>query len=306
MVEQPIQPIIDDNKEEINPVPNVEKEETINPGFMDIDKIEQMAEDINKPEVKMPTEDLLKPAEPVAPQSSYNEVAQPTSEEPIQQSMPQGGKFFNMFNFSEPEKDESFIEDIEEGQVNMDFGDNLNNPSPFNPIIEPVQPEPIVEDIKEEKSIEPANDPFSFGESVSFDNEIKPVEPISYEEKEEELVNPTPAPTDVNPFNETVQPFSLTDDGFSTINTQPQTSYEQPAFERPYMMNSDVNFDEEGEIEVKLPNYNEPEIKVDMKTVINTIRECAAQIEKYGYKVDTDEIDLADTYEVTFRINKNN
>lgn len=42
----------------------------------------------------------------------------------------------------------------------------------------------------------------------------------------------------------------------------------------------------------------------DLKMVINTIRECAATIEKYGFMVDTEELDFEDTYEVTFKIEK--
>ncbi|MBR1717637.1 MAG: ParB/RepB/Spo0J family partition protein, partial [Bacilli bacterium] len=39
----------------------------VNPGFMDIDKIEKMAEDINKPEVKLPNVDLMFNPAPVSP-----------------------------------------------------------------------------------------------------------------------------------------------------------------------------------------------------------------------------------------------
>lgn len=42
----------------------------------------------------------------------------------------------------------------------------------------------------------------------------------------------------------------------------------------------------------------------DMKTVINTIRNCAETIEKYGFKIDTEEFDLEDMYQVIFKISK--
>ena len=267
----------------------------VNPGFMDIDRIEKMAEDINKPEVKLPNVDLMFNPAPVSPVEQEKEEIKSNDEI---QEVPQGGRFFNMFNFNEPGKDESFIEDVEDGQVNMDFGENLGTPSPLNPIIEPIHSEEKEEPLKEETPINP------FGESVSFIddeenkqndvtpiNDVKPVEPIQ----------------EVNPFNDTIQPFTLTDDGFSSEEnvTNITNNYENANIERPYMMNNDIKFDDEGEIEVKLPSYDEQTIKVDMKTVINTIRDCASQIEKYGYEVDTDEIDLNDTYEVTFKIKKN-
>ena len=285
----------DSNDNSVNP--------TINPGFMDIDRIEKMAEDINKPEIKLPNVDLMAQPEEVKP---VEPVQQEIKEADENINVPKGGKFFNMFNFNEPEKDNSFIEDVEEEQVNMDFGEDFGSQNNYNPIIEPVEPVEPVQEVNEEINNEVNLNPF--GESVSFIedvdtpvqpheeitpiNEIKPVEPIQ----------------ETAPFNDTIQPFTLTDDGFNEVaenSSSPAINYEPPKIERPYMMNNDVNFDDEGEIEVKLPNYNESTIKVDMKTVINTIRECANQIEKYGYEVDTDEIDLNDVYEVTFRINKN-
>lgn len=267
----------------------------VNPGFMDIDRIEKMAEDINKPEVKLPNVDLMFNPAPVSPVEQEKEEIKSDDE---MQEVPQGGRFFNMFNFNEPEKDESFIEDVEDGQVNMDFGENLGTPSPLNPIIEPIHYEEKEEPLKEETPVNP------FGESVSFiddeDNKQNDVTPIND-------VKPVEPIQEVNPFNDTIQPFTLTDDGFSSEEnvTNLTNNYENANIERPYMMNNDIKFDDEGEIEVKLPSYDEQTIKVDMKTVINTIRDCASQIEKYGYEVDTDEIDLNDTYEVTFKIKKN-
>lgn len=297
--------------EQLNNTVNSQVSEPVNPGFMDIDKIEKTATDIH-PEVQLPKIDLMAEPEPVAP-------VEPVKEEKVEDdtNVPHGGRFFNMFNFNEPEKNDTFVEDVEDGQVNMDFGETFNNS--FNSAVEPVAPQNPVQEEKTEEVKPVETNPF--GESVSFFEDmetpevkipnvdlttpVEPVKPIDDVTPIEE-VKPT-EPIEETPFSETVQPFSLTDDGFSN-NTNSQISavnYEQPKVERPYMMSSDVNFDDEGEIEVKLPSYNEPTIKVDMKTVINTIRECAAQIEKFGYKVDTDEMDLADSYEVTFRINKN-
>ena len=42
----------------------------------------------------------------------------------------------------------------------------------------------------------------------------------------------------------------------------------------------------------------------DIKTVINTIRTCTETIEKYGFKVDTEEFDLEDMYQVVIKVNK--
>lgn len=42
----------------------------------------------------------------------------------------------------------------------------------------------------------------------------------------------------------------------------------------------------------------------DIKTVINTIRNCADTIEKYGFSVDTEEFDLEDMYQIIFKVHK--
>ena len=42
----------------------------------------------------------------------------------------------------------------------------------------------------------------------------------------------------------------------------------------------------------------------DMKTVINTVKNCAETIEKYGFKVEIEEFDLESEYKVTFTIKK--
>lgn len=42
----------------------------------------------------------------------------------------------------------------------------------------------------------------------------------------------------------------------------------------------------------------------DFKTVINTIRNCAATIEKYGFKINVEELELPNEYKVTFTVEK--
>ena len=44
--------------------------------------------------------------------------------------------------------------------------------------------------------------------------------------------------------------------------------------------------------------------KVDMRSIINMIRNCQKEIEKAGYIIELDEYDLADSYQVTFKIEK--
>ena len=43
---------------------------------------------------------------------------------------------------------------------------------------------------------------------------------------------------------------------------------------------------------------------IDLKTIINLIRQCSETIEKCGYKIDTEEYDLENMYQVVFKIDK--
>ncbi|MBE6138623.1 MAG: ParB/RepB/Spo0J family partition protein [Firmicutes bacterium] len=55
---------------------------------------------------------------------------------------------------------------------------------------------------------------------------------------------------------------------------------------------------------VSEPVGNNTFVAGDMKTVVNTIRNCTDTIEKYGFTVDTEEFDLEDMYQVIIKINK--
>lgn len=288
-------------KKEINPQQSVEN---FNPGFMDIDKIEKEAVDI----VKEPTptadlNELLKPTE--SPVPTMNEVQQPVptpEESPVPVS---GGKFFNMFNFNEPEKNDQFVPDVEEKQVNLDFGEplqantsifenpnsyNMNNIStPSEPAVTPINPQQPVENSEMNYADLPAED-YIFPTPAPIDPSPMPVEENHNEKNEaDQLVD----------FTQPVAPFNLTDD----------QDFANPTMGAPisnnYAMSSNVKLDENGDIEVPLPSANQKFVTADMKTVINTIRDCAATIEKYGFKIDTEEIDLEDSYQVIFKIDKN-
>ena len=53
-----------------------------------------------------------------------------------------------------------------------------------------------------------------------------------------------------------------------------------------------------------MPNEVQMEPTTKFRQVINLIRNCANEIEKMGYYVALDELDLDDNYQVTFKINK--
>ncbi|NLL44351.1 MAG: ParB/RepB/Spo0J family partition protein [Mollicutes bacterium] len=49
---------------------------------------------------------------------------------------------------------------------------------------------------------------------------------------------------------------------------------------------------------------NNVEAGADLKSIISTIRNCASEIEKMGYVIETEELDFENEYRVTFKINK--
>lgn len=279
----------------------------VNPGFMDIDKIEKEATDI----VKEPAEpadinELLKPTEqPVDIMSQVEQQPEQKEEETVPVT---GGKFFNMFGINNSETNPNYVEDIEDKQVNMDFGEPISNPSNiFGTDSLFAQPS-----VKEEPKNEQINDSFNSFQQQSVENYNNQVTDDS---TPEESIYPTPKPISVEnnvvsnnndgfdsnlvDFSKPIEPLNLTDDdSFTNMNASEKVMDN-------FSVNKNVKFDENGDIEVPIPQTNQRFVTADMKTVINTIRDCAATIEKYGFKIETEEIDLEDSYEVTFKIDKN-
>ena len=266
--------------------------ETINPGFMDVDKIASTAENVYAPEAPLADIDKLLDSsnnpqveEQVSPFQPVENAAMMKNEQTVEESQPTnpagvpgGGKFFTMFA-REEDTNPDFVKDIEGSEVNMDFKEEKVEPSfSFDaPPINPVSTQPVVEESTPDST--PTVDPtkvFSMAQEVPAQN----------------LENTTD-------FTQTFKPFSLNDeDNFAAAAVQPE-----PVKEEPVIPSQPITFDDMGEIEVKVPGQDEEPV-VDLKTVINMIRECADKIEGFGFTIDTDEIDLPDSYQVTFKIDK--
>lgn len=71
------------------------------------------------------------------------------------------------------------------------------------------------------------------------------------------------------------------------------------------VFNSSFNVNPEPKIEeIYESTGNNTYVTGDIKTVVNTIRNCADTIEKYGFTVDTEEFDLEDMYQIIFKVHK--
>lgn len=164
-----------------------------NPGFMDVNKIENQAQDIFTEAPKADVENLL------------HQDASMVQEEPKEEAPT--GKFFTMMSGQKP--NENFVEDIEKVETNMDFMPQEETPAPqynfdsfFNnnyvdtpKPIEQVEQKPIVE----EQPVMPTPAPQetisqSFGINPEMIQSTPPVEPQPEVTPTSEPVMPTVTP----------------------------------------------------------------------------------------------------------------
>ena len=283
-----------------NPVEEI-KPADINPGFMDVDKIAIEAEDVYKaPEPIADMDKLLDTSN-----NPVEEVISPMQQVPVEEKdelpfgVPGGGKFFTMFN-REEDTNPNFVKDLESKEVNMDFEEPKIEPA-FNfasPFSTEINEEPKVEPIFEEKVESMFNIPT---EPIIEKEELQPTEVFSMSQPVESVNEDLNKTVD---FTQTFTPFSLNDENAFTKEEIKSEPVQPEPYQSTFTQPETVKFDEMGEIKVNLPSQQKL-ATADLKTVINTIRECAATIERFGFTIDTEEIDFEDSYQVTFKIDKN-
>ena len=95
------------------------------------------------------------------------------------------------------------------------------------------------------------------------------------------------------------------DNNSNTNNNSSDTNFNNYNFGFPAIDDSTFN-NEKNSIEKTQDDFsiNNNTYASDIKTVISTIKSCAETIEKYGYKIDTEEFDLEDMYQVIFKVHK--
>lgn len=97
--------------------------------------------------------------------------------------------------------------------------------------------------------------------------------------------------------------FVPQDESTSTPDFTISPNFGIPTFDDSIFNNSSSN---SNSVKTELPEVKGTDTFVagDIKTVINTLRDCANTIEKYGFDVDTEEFDLGDMYQVVFKVHK--
>ena len=183
---------------------------------------------------------------------------------------------------------------------------DINNPEPKKEVsmeTNEISASPVPEQVLEQKPI--PNKFFNFLEDEAANMQMmepevpKTPEPSNNIEVLEDISDLTLEPKNGEPELNTPIP-SLVTPPIETVNNTIEEIKEEPKEKIVDPMDSVIKLD---------PNYEQivEEAKgIDLKTAINEVRNMIANMEKQGFQMSLDEVDLADTYQITINIKKNN
>lgn len=258
----------------------------INPGFVDVDNIEKNAKDIYVERPLADIDNLLMSENNEHEQQNAN-VVNSFNEQPVEQPVQQN-KFFTMFAPEENEVKNEEITDTNDEEV-FNFTPSIESNNSLNQFLteeEPVATENNINNV--ESTVTPE---FSFNNIDAINNNINDASEIlnnTPEVKTEEIFESAPI-TELNYPNE---------DSIEEIDDEPKIiNYPADNILAESVRKEDV-------LETKQEQTSDESV-VDLKTVINTIRNCADTIEKYGFALECEEYDFEDMYQVIFKIQKN-
>ncbi len=297
-----------------------------NPGFMNIDNIANNAQDIQPVQNNgVGEKEPFNPfgvQEPVQPEKpAFNPFGAP--------EQPQGG--FNPFSMNEAPAAPQPEPVQPEAPAFNPFGGAPKQPQGFNPFSmnevpaapqpEPAQPEaPAFNPFGAPEQPQGGFNPFSMNEAPAapqpepVQQEAPAFNPFSAPEQPQGGFNPfsmneapaAPQPEPVQQEAPAFNPFGGAPEqpqgGFNPFETSQSIPEVNPA---PFVSTPNYPLPETQELTPLMPEVDNKQQRVDLNTVINTMRDCIKQIEGMGYKVDSDELDLPGTYEFTIKIDKN-
>ncbi len=183
---------------------------------------------------------------------------------------------------------------------------DINNPEPKKEVsmeTNEISASPVPEQVPEQKTI--PNKFFNFLEDEAANMQMmepevpKTPEPSNNIEVLEDISDLTLEPKNGEQELNTPIP-SLVTPPIETVNNTIEEIKEEPKEKIVDPMDSVIKLD---------PNYEQivEEAKgIDLKTAINEVRNMIANMEKQGFQMSLDEVDLADTYQITINIKKNN
>lgn len=258
----------------------------VNPGFVDVDNIEKNAKDIYVERPLADIDNLLMSENNEHEQQNTN-VVNSFNEQPVEQPVQQN-KFFTMFAPEENEVKNEEITDTNDEEV-FNFTPSIESNNSLNQFLteeEPVATENNINNV--ESTVTPE---FSFNNIDAINNNIN---------ETPEILNSTPEVTteeifEAAPITELNYP---NEDSIEEIDDEPKIiNYPADNILAESVRKEDV-------LETKQEQTSDESV-VDLKTVINTIRNCADTIEKYGFALECEEYDFEDMYQVIFKIQKN-
>lgn len=217
-----------------------------------------------------------------------------------------GGKFFNMFNMN----NQNYVDDIENKEVNMNF-EEQNQPAanPFNFNFDPInQPSSQTNESTVNSSNQPQSniatpDIFSnTGISNNMDNSVQQTSNINESNNMNLQNNQIENSDNEDPFQNKLNPYTLNDDEQFTNPAEMQNQMQPEVTNQGIMQQHNVQPSLNQNQAINVPQ--EKFVTGNLRTAINTIRECADTIEKYGFNIETEELDFEDSYQVTFKIAK--
>ena len=217
-----------------------------------------------------------------------------------------GGKFFNMFNMN----NQNYVDDIENKEVNMNF-EEQNQPAanPFNFNFDPInQPSSQTNESTINSSNQPQSniatpDIFSnTGIINNMDNSVQQTSNINESNNMNLQNNQIENSDNEDPFENKLNPYTLNDDEQFTNPAEMQNQMQPEVTNQGIMQQPNVQPSLNQNQAINVPQ--EKFVTGNLRTAINTIRECADTIEKYGFNIETEELDFEDSYQVTFKIAK--
>ena len=285
---------------------------------MDIDKILAEAQDItpvDEPKPANDIEDLMKQN----PETTTSPLIKSETEVPSPQEILEPGKFVSPVVNENNEVKEEHVQPVATSSVTFDSIFNqtpIQNsthtaPTPEVLSMEPTKPAPV-----EPAAVAPTPVPVAPFAPAAVEPTSVSATPVESDLKSTlESVPPVDIPTPIEPAANTVTSASIQPEPTSVAvepimkplepvspvqpqSTIPVSSAPVMPAARPQIM--DIPDDEILEAPAPAPRNNIN----NFKQVIDLIRGCADQIEKLGYYIDVDEIDLNDQYQVTFKISK--
>ena len=213
-------------------------------------------------------------------------VVNPVSEvqpvvEPIPQSVPSTSEFITM-----PQ------------MTNFDiFGGNAPMPQQTNEVQPMVNPVPEVQPVKQDLENIPPIGPGLPGYVAPEESMVESQIPVTVPIIESPIVDKS---TEMTQQSESLFSFG----NMNSLETTNEVKPEPATIEEIKIPDPIIVTDYSKQYDPIMPQLEPLAPTIDFKEVISAIRECSNKIEQYGFKIDVEEYDLANLYQVIFKIEK--